>query len=160
MGIGSKSWPGSTCNRYKTDTYHTNTTVYIGPCRHMTRWESDDCQGAHIGPQTPQYSEHHKIILKQTVAKILYLLRAVQFSRKAMDNFINCLVQPQQGCLRPWQRGGEPQRKWLKIRFRPKISQSLLLCHIYLIHIFSGSAQKPSPWGQVLETTLIHRTYH
>ena len=32
----------------------------------------------------------------------------------------------QQGCLQPERRGGAPQRKWRKMRFRPKVFQFLL----------------------------------
>ena len=48
-------------------------------------------------------------------------------------------------------RGGEPLRKWLKLRFRPKIFLSLL----YTIYKFRGSVPKPSPRGQILETALF-----
>ena len=48
-------------------------------------------------------------------------------------------------------RGGEPLRKWLKLRFRQNIFLSLL----YTIYKFWGSVPKPSPRGQILETALF-----
>ena len=48
-------------------------------------------------------------------------------------------------------RGGEPLRKWLKMRFRQNIFLSLL----YTIYKFRGSVPKPSPRGQILETALF-----
>ena len=54
-------------------------------------------------------------------------------------------------------QSGESLRKWLKIKFCPKIFRSLL----YIIHEFSVTIPKPSPRGQVLETALYeHFSYY
>ena len=53
-------------------------------------------------------------------------------------------------CLNPGRRHIEPQRKWLKLSFRTKVSQSLL--YLTYENIISP---KMSSRGQVLETALI-----
>ena len=50
-------------------------------------------------------------------------------------------------------RGGASQRKWQKMRFRPKVFQSLLYI-IYNVGLYVPP-QSPSPGGQFLETALI-----
>ena len=49
--------------------------------------------------------------------------------------------------------GGEPQGKWLKIRFRPRISHTLLILHMSFY-----IPPSPPSRGQILETVLLLRS--
>ena len=52
-----------------------------------------------------------------------------------------------------FKRGGEPQGKWLKIRFRPRISHTLLILHMSFY-----IPPSPPSRGQILETVLLLRS--